>query len=108
MPLALAAGTFGTRCTVKECRAADLARQLLPLPQRETHTVWRTVGHGFTRFSAHLVARGDVPTQGALWARGRTRVPGQRYRCCTRRGRTIAASPPYPRCTVGPVRWASA
>jgi hypothetical protein len=39
MPFALAAGAFGTKCTVKECRATDLARQLLPLPQRETHTV---------------------------------------------------------------------
>lgn len=37
--LLLAAGTFGARCAVKACRAADLADQQLPLQQRETHTV---------------------------------------------------------------------
>jgi len=39
MPFVLAAGTFGARCAVKECRAADIASQQLPLLQRETHTV---------------------------------------------------------------------
>jgi hypothetical protein len=39
MPFMLAAGTFGLRCAVKECRAPDLAGQQLPLQQRETHTV---------------------------------------------------------------------
>jgi len=39
MPLVLAAGKFGARCTVKECPAADLAGQQLPLQKRETHTV---------------------------------------------------------------------
>jgi hypothetical protein len=39
MPFVLAAGTFGARCAVEECRVADLAGQQLPLQQRETHTV---------------------------------------------------------------------
>jgi hypothetical protein len=39
MPLVLAAGKFGARCMVKECRAADLAGKQLPLQQRETHTL---------------------------------------------------------------------
>jgi hypothetical protein len=30
-------------CAVKDCRAADLAGQQLPLQQRKTHTVWRKV-----------------------------------------------------------------
>src|SRR5260370_34147780 len=39
MPFVLAAGTFGARCAVRECRAAGLAGRELPLQQRETHTV---------------------------------------------------------------------
>ena len=38
---------------------------------------------------------------------GQTGVPGLRCRRCSRRARTIRASPPYPCCTAGPVRLAS-
>src|SRR4029077_14881579 len=57
---------------------------------------------------AHLVARGGVPSRGVWWGRGRTRLPGQRCRRCSRRARTIPASTPYPCCTAGLVRLASA
>jgi hypothetical protein len=39
MPFVSAAGTFGAGCAVRECRAANLAGQQLPLEQRETHIV---------------------------------------------------------------------
>ena len=38
MSFVLAAGILGARCTVQECRAADLAGQQLRMQQRETHT----------------------------------------------------------------------